>query len=464
MENSNDFYEVSEKILNQSKNTLCNCVHSFLHGINSLEPLPQDINGCATDGKYFFYNPKFICLKYKENKNTVNRLLLHSLLHCMFLHPFNTDFKNKELWDLSCDISVEIAINKWNLPDTKTGKEAIQNNTATSAFKDIKNLTAENIYYALLTDKSIDTDELKDVFLNDVHILWYDSSNGFTGEDEETELVEARSIYKMKDDTRGDSQLAKGKMINDTANSGSKEEAWRKITSQTTKDIESSKGMGESSGIDTQIFQAVSGEKYDYSVFLKRFISVNEALEINDDEFDYIFYTYGLSLYKNMPIIEPLEYSENRKIKKLIIAIDTSGSVRGECVQGFLNKTYDILMNTDFFAHNSEVHIVQCDSQIQDIAIIHDRHELQKYIENTVFHGFGGTDFTPVFDYAKEIYNASGKSDFNGLIYFTDGDGMYPAESPVYKSVFVVHDNGFDKSKAPSWTTLFYMDKLDLIR
>ena len=30
-------------------------------------------------------------------------------------------------------------------------------------------------------------------------------------------------------------------------------------------------------------------------------------MKINDDEFDYIFYTYGLKLYEKMPLIEPLE-------------------------------------------------------------------------------------------------------------------------------------------------------------
>ena len=33
-----------------------------------------------------------------------------------------------------------------------------------------------------------------------------------------------------------------------------------------------------------------------------------------DEEFDYILYTYGLQLYENMPLVEPLEYKDGRLI------------------------------------------------------------------------------------------------------------------------------------------------------
>jgi predicted metal-dependent peptidase len=50
-----------------------------------------------------------------------------------------------------------------------------------------------------------------------------------------------------------------------------------------------------------------------------------------------------------MPLIEPLEYKEVRRIKDFVIAIDTSGSVSGEEVQTFLQKTYNILLQENSF-------------------------------------------------------------------------------------------------------------------
>ena len=89
-----------------------------------------------------------------------------------------------------------------------------------------------------------------------------------------------------------------------------------------------------------QNLAAVNREKYDYSAFLRKFSVMGEVMKVNDDEFDYIFYSYGLKLFDNMPLIEPLEYKEAKRIKEFVIAIDTSGSVEGELVQLFLQKTW----------------------------------------------------------------------------------------------------------------------------
>ena len=84
-------------------------------------------------------------------------------------------------------------------------------------------------------------------------------------------------------------------------------------------------------------------------------------MRINDDEYDYIFYTYGLRQYKNMPLIEPLEYKEVKRIREFVIAIDTSGSTSGELVQRFMQKTYNILKihGELFFKDQSPYHPVR---------------------------------------------------------------------------------------------------------
>ena len=55
-------------------------------------------------------------------------------------------------------------------------------------------------------------------------------------------------------------------------------------------------------------------------VFLQRFSVLGEVMRVNDEEYELIFYTYGLSLYKNLPLIEPLEYKEVKRIKEFVIA------------------------------------------------------------------------------------------------------------------------------------------------
>lgn len=61
-------------------------------------------------------------------------------------------------------------------------------------------------------------------------------------------------------------------------------------------------------------------------------------MKINDEEFDYNFYTYGMQLYGNMPLIEPLEYKDVRIVKTFVTVIDTSGSVEEEKLQEISGK------------------------------------------------------------------------------------------------------------------------------
>ena len=59
------------------------------------------------------------------------------------------------------------------------------------------------------------------------------------------------------------------------------------------------------------------------------------------DSFDYIFYTYGLNTYGNIPLVEPLEYKESEKIHDLAIIVDTSESCSDETLRRFLNETFN---------------------------------------------------------------------------------------------------------------------------
>lgn len=462
-----DISIIAEEILHQSRNALCSHIHSLVLGTSRLCFAPVDKYNAFTDGSSFFYNPENICKRFLNDKNSVNRLVLHSLLHCVLLHPFNTAFKDKELWNLSCDISVECAINKWNISCTQSQKSKAQENFIKQYLCLEKNLTAENVYYSLLGMNKQEVLWGAELFADDNHNAWYNRVNGaFAESSDDTQLIELHSIYKRADETGGNTVSGKEETFTQTVNSSAEDEqkAWREIASHIAKESQSAKHLGYTSGTDVQLFEAVSRKKYDYGTILKKLLAVNETMEINDDEFDYIFYTYGLKLYDNMPIIEPLEYAENNKIKKLFIAIDTSGSVKGDIVRGFMEKTYGILKSADYFFNKCEIHILQCDSQIQDVCVVHNEQELENYIENVSLKGFGGTDFRPVFQYVNDICRNSGYGEVNGLIYFTDGDGVYPADMPKFKTLFAIYDNGFDKTRLPVWGTAVYIDKLDLIR
>ena len=460
---------LAEEILLKAKTELTGNIHSLIRAINALQFVSTNEEDVFTDAKSFYYNPNHILLRFKENTSSVNRVLLHSILHCMLLHPFDIDFKDTALWNLSSDICVENIINNWNLNSTSVPKQNAQAAIINDISKSVKNLSAENIYYYLKgVEISKETVEYySELFSDDVHKIWYKNKNfAFFEFDDDEETVEARSIYKKADSRKGVSNKSNDRIMYDAINDRADEEKeiWRKITPTVESDIEALKKQGLMTGVETAVLKGVSRDKYDYGKFLKKLISIDETIEINDDEFDYIFYTYGLNTYKNMPIIEPLEYAENAKVKKLFIAIDTSGSVKGEQVEKFIEKTYNILKSTDFFGAKTEVHIIQCDSEIKEIKILKNAQEIEEYIKKISLKGFGGTDFRPVFQYVDEIFASSQKNEVNGLVYFTDGDGIFPTQMPKYKSVFVINDSCFDKSKMPLWATPLFIDNDDLTR
>ena len=92
-----------------------------------------------------------------------------------------------------------------------------------------------------------------------------------------------------------------------------------------------------------------------------------EEVQLDMESFDYISYCLGLSMYGNMPLVEPLEYTEACKLEEIVIAIDTSSSCSREMVQRFLEETYSMLSErVKFFQENECPTVIQCDCYIQE--------------------------------------------------------------------------------------------------
>ena len=235
---------------------------------------------------------------------------------------------------------------------------------------------------------------------------------------------------------------------------------WKNVAEKIAVEVQAytNAGRGKIAGNLLQHLKKLTRENYDYSAFLMKFAAHREErMQIDEAEFDYAFYTYGLKLFGRIPLIEPLEYKEVKLIREFIIAIDTSGSCSGEAVEGFLIKTYNILRQTQTFASNMNIHIVQCDASIQEDARIESQKELEKYIAHMTLKGFGGTDFTPVFEYADRMLENGEIRHLDGLLYFTDGYGVFPTRPPVYKTAFVFLDKA-EEVRVPSWAMKVYLD------
>ena len=209
-------------------------------------------------------------------------------------------------------------------------------------------------------------------------------------------------------------------------------------------------GTAKRKRVSRQLVPA-SGHRGDYRAILRGLSSFREESGVNLEEFQYSWYLYGLDNYGNMPLIEPLEYREDRKISDLVIVIDTSGSCERDLVRIFLEETKGILEQEQLFFRQFCLHVVQCDNQIQRDDRIGNREEFEKYLEQLEIRGGGGTDFSPAFRHVEKLRAQGELRDLRGMLYFTDGSGLYPKEEPDYAVWFVMLEGSYDAIDMPDW-------------
>ena len=434
-------------VLKLSRNTLLVNLRFLDAALAQLIPVIRDEGNMGTDGKYFIYNPKYILKQYKEEKELPVRDYLHLIMHCIFRHMYVGPAIDRDLWNISCDIAVEAVITELDVKSMQAKRQQSQIPIIKELKDKVTHLTAEKIYRYYLDNQLSERKyrELQSIFYGDDHDYWYMS------EEEKNALglgSNQNTDSSNDDEVDGYGTLASLQM------------RWKDLSERLQQDLETfSKQQGSKAGNLTQNLKAVNREKYDYTKFLKKFAVLGEAMKINDDEFDYIFYTYGLKLYKKMPLIEPLEYKDVKAIKEFVIAIDTSGSTSGELVQTFLQKTYNVLKSTESFFTKMNLHIIQCDAEIQEHVKITRQEEFDEYIKTMTIKGLGGTDFRPVFRKVDELIKAKEFANLKGLIYFTDGFGDFPARKPDYNTAFVFIDDNYNNPEVPPWAIKLVLQK-----
>lgn len=427
--NKQKVIDLAYDVLTLSRNTLLVKLRFLDMALSMFELSEIEDSSMMTDGKNLFFNPGYVLKRYKSERETVVRDYLHIVLHCIFRHMFIGPSIDRPTWDLAVDIAVENMITEIGLKEAESFRQRRQEEEIKKLQKAIGTLTAEKIYRYLL-DKNYSQSQaanLRGLFYADNHEIWYMT----------VEQIEIKY----------------GSSNAQNSNFAELEPEWKKISERMQVDMETfSDKHGNLGGSLTQNLKEVNRDKYDYTAFLKKFAVLGEAMKINDDEFDYVYYTYGLQLFENMPLIEPLEYKDVKRIREFVIAIDTSGSVAGDTVQKFVEKTYNILKSTESFFSKINIHIIQCDAQIQEHVKITSQEEFDKYLEKMDIHGLGGTDFRPVFAEVNELVEQGEFNNLKGLIYFTDGYGDFPTKKPTYETAFVFleqEDNNYED--IPAW-------------
>ncbi|EQD78726.1 hypothetical protein B1B_00563 [mine drainage metagenome] len=118
--------------------------------------------------------------------------------------------------------------------------------------------------------------------------------------------------------------------------------------------------------------------------------------------------------------------TRTRSVGTLAIAIDTSGSIDPASARAFLSEVQGI---ADLVGGSGRLVVLEADDAIRSVREI--RPGVPIPLE---FHGRGGTDFRPAFEWASR----SGTIRPTGLVYLTDGQGTFPERSPPFPVLWVM--------------------------
>lgn len=385
----------------------------------------------GTDGENLFFAADELIELFRTDRILVNRAYMHILMHCLFCHPFLETRKKEteeekppaDLWDLSCDIAAEYMLDELYLPCIHVRKTHLRLSVYQDLEKALKVVTAQGVLHWLSGGVPFRMEELQEDFRVDDHHFW--------------ERIPPQKQIPMQN-------------------------RWEDIRKKMQTEMETfaSEASQESHSLYEQV-KVSNRRRYDYRAFLKQFTVLREEMQLDADSFDYVFYHYGMQMYGNMPLIEPLETREVLRIEELVIVIDTSMSCKGELVKRFLEETCSILLQQETYARKFHIRLIQCDERVQRDTLLTSQEELQSYLEDFTVIGQGGTDFRPAFSYVDQLVKAGAFHRLRGLLYFTDGLGIYPVKKPIYETAFLFMKDDYSDVDVPPWAIKIILDPLE---
>lgn len=475
----------------------------------SLSPMRVDSRyPLATDGKKVHFDSLRVIGRFQESFEESVRDYLHLIMHCIFRHPYNEEHGNTEAWSLACDIIVESAAldicgSRFESADDKDRRQALSeirlitgSLLPNKVYHLVKGLiqTPEGQHFHGMGKSKLN--EWRALFERDDHGSWPVNNDGggtFHDPDATEEVTEDNDQPDFQpdsiqanspdqeeaqgageeldqdstdapestdddqapeqEDPEGEPEDVDTDQRQDEEDDTQDEKDWEEIAKQIEMSLETfAREWGEEAGGLMESLAFANRKRYNYDDFLRKFMTITEQMQLNMDEFDYVYYTFGLEVYGNMPFIEPLEYKETESIRDFVIAIDTSESVSGELVKSFVEHTFSILKSSEDYLREVNIHVIQCDSKVQSDIRIRETSDVDRMMQNFQVRGFGGTDFRPVFDYVEMLRRRGELTDLKGAIYFTDGLGQFPEKTPDYDVAFVfVDDEGRDLPPVPPW-------------
>lgn len=352
----------------------------------------EQIPTAATDGKTIFVNPAFINQLTTPEQDGV---LLHEVLHAALLHVTRRAGRQPELWNIAADVVINGMLVKegYQLPEGHVRNELVEH------------LSTEEVYEVLL--KKAELQPLQMVDLID-QAPGDASAEGQAGEKPSDQAGKPKA---------GEKPGAKSGHETKEAIEGH----WRKAIEQAQVAAKTLAAGKLPAGLQRELPNAIAPQ-LDWRTYLWRYLTQTPT---DFQDFDRRF--VGQGMYLDTLAGESV---------KVLVCIDTSGSIANDEMQIFVSELREIL---GAYPH------LRCELFYADAAL-YGPYALHVNSPLPPPQGGGGTDFRPFFERIATHQFLAGNT---VAIYLTDGYGDFPDRPPRCPVLWVVAPGGLDLDKFP---------------
>jgi len=344
----------------------------------------------GTDARAFYYNPRYIESLTLEQTQFA---LAHEALHCALSHFSRREHRVKHRWDVACDLAINPLLVREGMtppPD---------------ALYDIgfENMMAEEIYPCVKEDSEEQT--------HDQHFY-----NAETDHPDDRKRQAAAS----KADAGGGEGAGRGAAMAppEPLTEMEKEQLSIQWRQRLAGAAQQAMQAGKLSGSLRRLVDHLLQPQLPWRMLLARYMSAASR----DD------YSYTRPSRREGEAIFPTLRSAQINV---VVALDTSGSIRNSEMQEFVSEIDAIKgqVRARIILHACDAELARggpwCFEPWEEFSLPDD------------IRGGGGTRFSPVFDWIER----EGEEP-QLLVYFTDGQGEFPAAEPGFPVIWLVKGQG----------------------
>jgi len=406
------------------------------------EPIPiHEDHPIMTNGKELYYCPEYVNRKsLKQIKSEILHITIHGLLGHF---DEEKNLENKPLAWAVMDLKVD-RMEKFYL--RAIGEETEE---VLSFGKGTKEPIGNELYYRAKKNRKLCERVLSEgerVKCDD-HQFWNMKSLNITIGSLGQGGEKSKDEWKLSAQYMREMLEANFSGIKGVGDSNNLEEYVEKLNDRAQKCQSYGSGAGEGCFEITE----GNGTPMDYRSILHslRNLAVSTGVE---DFPDPIYYTYGMELYDDITLVEPLEEAEKSILDTVVVAVDTSGS----CIDKlpvFLRESNSLFSDLSDNTTVKHIWYMECDDDVNKDVFVDGTGDIDDiFAHKNKYQGGGGTDFRPVFNRIAEYEKQGGK--VSCLIYYSDCDGPFPANEPDYPCYFILPEkNNENYTYVPDWVT-----------